>query len=146
MKAIIVGLMAAASLMGGCSFAARSPDMYRDAVGSALTPKNDEIKACYDGVLKTTPGAAGKVTVNFQVDTDKGALTNVTVDKANTTAPDAVATCVTNAITGVTITPPDARLGKGTWAYDFSAPAGAAPAAVTPAPAAASPVSTPVKT
>ncbi len=143
MKALI-GLLAAASLMSGCSVAARSPDMYRDAVGSALTPKTEEIKACYDGVLKATPGAQGKVTVNFQVDTDKGAITNVAVDKGNTTAPDAVATCVTNAITGVTISPPDARLGKGTWAYEFSAPAAAAGAA-SPPPSSVTPVSTPIK-
>ncbi len=79
--------------------------------------------------------------MNFDVDTEKGAVQNVTVDKGNTTAPDAVATCVTTAIAGVTITPPDARLGKGTWAYEFTAP----PAAPPP-PAAITPVGVPVKT
>lgn len=133
MKSIVLLALVSSPFVVGCSVAARSPDMYRDAVKSALEPKNAEILACYDGVLKTTPGVGGKVTVQFDVDTDKGAVQNVTVDKANTTAPDAVSACVTNAIAGVTISPPDARLGKGTFAYDFDAP---------PAPAAAPPTAT----
>ncbi|MEO8801379.1 MAG: AgmX/PglI C-terminal domain-containing protein [Polyangiaceae bacterium] len=146
MKAFVC-LLAAASVMGGCSFAARSPDMYRDAVKGALEPKTTEIQACYDGVLKATPGVQGKVTVNFDVDTEKGAVQNVTVDKGNTTAPDAVAACVTNAIAGVTITPPDARMGKGTWAYEFTAPpAPATPAAAPPPPSSIAPVGVPLKT
>lgn len=115
-----------------CSFAARSPEMYRDDTGAALGKKNDDIRACYDGVLKGTPGVAGKVTVKFDVETETGKIANVSVDKAGSTAPDAVAECVTKAIAGVSIAPPDARKGEGTWVYEFSAPAAPAPA---PAPA-----------
>ncbi|MGH7283439.1 MAG: AgmX/PglI C-terminal domain-containing protein [Polyangiaceae bacterium] len=139
MKTILFAALVLAPFATGCSVAARSPDMYRDAVKTALEPKNADIQACYDGVLKATPGVQGKVTVNFDVDTDKGAISNVTVDKSNTTAPDPVASCVTNAIAGVTISPPDARLGKGTFAYEFNAPAApaAAPPGATPPPATA---------
>lgn len=115
-----------------CSFAARSPEMYRDDTGAALAKKNDDIRACYDGVLKGTPGVAGKVTVKFDVETETGKIANVSVDKAASTAPDAVAECVTKTIAGVSIAPPDARKGEGTWVYEFSAPAAPAPA---PAPA-----------
>ena len=118
------------AVLGGCSVAARSPEMYRDDTKAALEKKNADIHACYDGVLKTTPGAQGKVTVTFDVDTDKGQIQNVAVDKANTTAPDPVAACVTSNIAGVSIAPPDARLGQGTWQYEFTAP----PAPAAPAP------------
>jgi hypothetical protein len=120
---ISVGL----AVLAGCSFAARSPEMYRDETTKALEPKNNDIRACYDGVLKTTPGAAGKVTVAFDVAKDgeqgAGTVVNVKVDKANTTAPDAVADCVTKTIAGAgPLSPADARQGQATYVYEFSAP------------------------
>jgi hypothetical protein len=129
-------LLVSASLavLAGCSVAARSPDMYRDDMKAVLEKKNDDIRACYDGVLKGTPGAAGKVTVRFDVLTDTGKVTNVSVDKANSTAPDPVGECVTKAIDGLTLSPADVRKGEGTWVYEFTAPP--APAS---APAAAEP-------
>jgi hypothetical protein len=119
--------MAASVALSACSFAARSPDMYRDDTGKALATKQDEIRACYDGVLKSNPGAGGTVTVKFDVETEQGKISNVTVDKAKTTAPDPVSSCVTKSIEGLTIAPPDARKGEGMWVYEFSAPSAAAP-------------------
>ena len=127
----------ALTALAGCSFAARSPEMYRDDTKAALEPKNAEIKSCYDGVLKTTPSAQGKVTVTFQVETEHGTITNVAVDKANTTAPDPVAECVTKSIQGVALAPPDKRTGLGTWVYEFAAPP-AAPSPAAPASTTAS--------
>jgi hypothetical protein len=121
-------ILVSLATVAGCSFAARSPEMYRDDVAAALAPKNAEIQACYDAVLKATPGAAGKVTVTFDVVEDTGQISNVAVDKAQTTAPDAVSGCVLKSINGLTINPPDARLGQGTWVYEFTAPPPAAPA------------------
>jgi len=122
-------LLISASLLAiaGCSFAARSPEMYRDETTKALEPKNNDIRACYNGVLKSTPGAAGKVTVKFDVAEDgaegAGKVTNVTVDKANTTAPDAVAECVTKNIAGAgPLNPADKRKGQASYVYEFSAP------------------------
>ena len=109
--------------VSGCGFAARSPDMYRDDTKAVLETKNNDIRACYDGVLKSTPGVGGKVTVKFDVENEQGKITNVTVDKANTTAPDAVSACVTKSIAGLGITPPDARLGDATFTWEFAAPA-----------------------
>ena len=120
-------LLPAVLALGACSFAARSPDMYRDDTAKALATKQDAIRACYDGVLKATPGAGGTVTVKFDVETDSGRISHVTVDKTKTTAPDPVSECVARSIDGLTLAPPDARKGEGTWVYEFQVPP-AAPA------------------
>jgi hypothetical protein len=120
---LIVGVSAAVASLSGCGFAARSPEMYRDDTKAVLETKNNDIRACYDGVLKTAPGAAGKVTVKFEVETEQGKIVNVAVDKPNTTAPDPVAECVTKSITGLGISPPDKRVGQATFVWEFSAPA-----------------------
>ena len=119
-------LLAAVLALGACSFAARSPEMYRDDTGKALATKQDEIRACYDGVLKANPGARGTVTVKFDVETETGKISHVTVDKTQTTAPDPVSECVTRSIDGLTLAPPDQRKGEGTWVYEFQAPPAAA--------------------
>ena len=119
-------LLTIASLAVGCGFAARSPEMYRDDTKAVLDTKSNDIRACYDGVLKTTPGAAGRVTVKFDVENEQGKIVNVQVDKANTTAPPELADCVTKSIPGLGLTPPDARLGQATFTWEFAvAPAGA---------------------
>jgi hypothetical protein len=118
----------------GCSVAARSPQMYADDTKAVLEKKNDDIRACYDGVLKSSPGAAGKVTVNFVVMTETGKITDVAVDKAGTTAPDPVAECVTKAIDGLSLSPADVRKGEGTWVYEFTAPPPPAPPPAAAAP------------
>jgi hypothetical protein len=125
-------LLASLALMTGCGFAARSPEMYRDDTKAVLEKKNGDIHACYDGVLKATPGVGGKVTVKFDVETEEGKITNVVVDKANTTAPDAVAECVAKTIGGLAIKPPDARKGEASFVYEFQAPAAPAAAAAHP--------------
>ena len=122
MKAALLVIPASLALLAGCSFAARSPDMYRDDTKAALQTKNADILACYDGVLKASPGAGGKVTIKFDVETEQGKITNVQVDPANTTAPAPVSECVTKNVSGLAIKPPDQRLGQGTWVYEFAAP------------------------
>ena len=119
---LLIAASAVVATVSGCGFAARSPEMYRDDTKAVLETKSNDIRACYDGVLKSTPGVGGKVTVKFNVETEQGKITNVTVDKANTTAPDAVSACVTKSIAGLGITPPDARLGDATFTWEFAAP------------------------
>lgn len=120
MKTILIATIVAT--VSGCGFAARSPEMYRDDTKAVLETKNNDIRACYDGVLATTPNVGGKVTVKFEVENEHGKIQKVTVDKPNTTAPDAVADCVTKNINGLGLNPPDARLGEGTFTWEFSAP------------------------
>jgi hypothetical protein len=119
-------LLAVSLSASACSVAARSPDMYRDDTSRALATKQEEIRACYDGVLKANPGAGGTVTVKFDVETEHGKISHVTVDKAKTTAPEPVSECVTRSIDGLTLAPPDQRKGEGTWVYEFQAPPPAA--------------------
>jgi hypothetical protein len=102
--------------------AVRSADMYARDTGAVLATKNDAIRACYDGVLKATPGVKGTVTIKFDVATNDGRITNVAVDPSTTTAPAPVAACVTQNLTGLAVTPPDTKTGKGTWSYDFASP------------------------
>ncbi|MBK6463741.1 MAG: AgmX/PglI C-terminal domain-containing protein [Myxococcales bacterium] len=147
MKTPRIARTAAASLasvamlaaLGGCSFAVRSPDMYRDDTAKVLATKSPEIQACYDGILKGKPGTAGKATVKFSVEVKTGAFTDVAIDKANTTVPDDVAACVTHAMAGLALAPADSNNGEATFVYEFTAPAAAAPAAAAPATPAAAP-------
>jgi len=112
--------VAVAAFTSGCAY--RSPEMWRDDSNKVLVTKNEEIRICYDGVLKTQPGVGGKVTVKFEVETEAGKIQNVTIDQANTTAPPAVSDCVKHSIEGLVITPPDARVGQGTYTYEFAQP------------------------
>jgi len=133
MKApLLFAVPAAIAVLAGCSMAARSADMYRDDTQAVLATKNDAIRTCYDGVLKTTPGAQGSVAITFDVQTQDGKIVNVAVDQSGTTAPAPVAACVTQSLSGLALTPPDQRKGQGRWTYQFTAPATpASPAAVT---------------
>ncbi len=116
----------AALSAAACSFAARSPEMYAKDTQQVLETRSADIKKCYDEVLKTASSAAGKVTVKFTVKAETGVLSDVAIDAAGTTAPEAVSACVTTAIAGLTLAPPDNNDGIATYVWDFQV--GAAPA------------------
>lgn len=126
---LLIAASLATTALVGCAY--RSPEMYRDDTNKVLATKESAIRACYDDFLKGAPSAGGKVTVNFEVETEGGKIQNVTVDKPNTNAPDALGDCVKKNIEGLAIDQPDKRLGQATYVYEFSVPAspGAAPAA-----------------
>lgn len=135
MKTIYLSLIALTAGLAGCSFAARSPDMYRDDTAALLETRSAQVKACYDGALKATPNIQGAVTVAFSVEPDTGAITNVEPVPAGTTAPDALSKCVVDSLQGLVLSPADQRLGKGTFVYEFSPGAPVAPVEAAPAPA-----------
>jgi hypothetical protein len=122
MKTVLLASIASLSMLVGCGFAARSPEMYRDDTQKVLETKNNEIRACYDNVLKASPGVGGKVTVKFEVAEDTGKIQNVIVDRPSTTAPDPVSDCVKKNLEGLAINPPDARLGQAAFVYEFAQP------------------------
>ena len=105
------------SSIAGCAY--RSPEMWRDDVSKVLATKQADMKACYDGVLKTTPTAGGKVSIAFEVETEGGKIQNVVVDKSKSTAPAELGDCVKKNVEGLVISPPDKRLGQGTAEFDF---------------------------
>ncbi len=122
-KLSLVALMASTV---GCSFYARSPEDYRDETQKVLDAKAPEIKTCYDTALKGNQELQGRVTVMFTVEAETGKIKDVKVDPAGTTAPAELATCVTSAVDGLALAPPDKRDGMATWVYEFSAMAPAA--------------------
>ena len=71
-------------------------------------------------MLKVTPGAVGRVTLKFDVETEGGKLVNIEVDKAKTTAPAPVAECVVKTINGLAVVPPDRRTGQATFVWEFA--------------------------
>ncbi|HEY8078953.1 MAG TPA: hypothetical protein VIF62_32700 [Labilithrix sp.] len=130
-------ILIAASLfaLSGCGggFAVRNTEMFQKDTLPIVHSKDGDILACYDGVLKTSPGAQGHVTVHWTIpkkdEPGGGTLTNVAVDPASTTAPPPVADCVTKNITGIgTLSPKDENEGQGTGEWEFHAPPPPAPA------------------
>ena len=113
-------LVTASVLLVGCA-AARSPEQYRDDTRKLLEARDANIKACYDGVLKTDPKAGGKVGVKFAIEKGTGKLIDAKVDATSTTAPDSVGQCVIANLDGVVLQPGDKRRGEATWNWDFSA-------------------------
>ncbi len=126
------GLVALLASVTGCQFYARSPEDYRDATQKVLDTKAGDIKACYDTALKGNQGLQGRVAVQFTVEAETGTIKDVKLDPAGTTAPADVSGCVTNALTGLKLDPPDKRDGIATWTYDFSSKPAPAPAPAPP--------------
>ncbi|HEX6276926.1 MAG TPA: AgmX/PglI C-terminal domain-containing protein [Polyangiaceae bacterium] len=128
---IKLSLLALATAATACEFHARGPEDYRDATQAVLDTKTQDIKACYDAALKGQAELQGRVTVQFVVEAETGRIKDVKVDPAGTTAPEVLSQCVTGAISGLALTPPDKRDGIATFVYDFSS----AGAAAAPPPA-----------
>lgn len=125
-----LSVLALVAGMAGCSFAARSPEMYSKDTEEVLNTRNGQIKTCYDDALKTNKELQGKVTIKLLVEHETGKVSNVAADPAGTTAPEALTKCVVDSLQGLVLQPPDQRDGDATFVYDFTV--GAAPA---PAPA-----------
>ncbi len=126
----------------GCSVAARDATTYAQDTQKVLESRNDAIKTCYDQALKTDTKVAGTVTVKLTVKPDTGELTDIKVDAAGTTAPEALSQCVVTSIQGLKLAPPDDQEGLATftWSFQVGGAAAAAPgAAPAAAPAAAAP-------
>lgn len=120
-------LVALAALVAGCSFHARGPEDYAKETQSVLESKSGDIKACYDAALKTDKSLTGTVTVKFTVQAETGDLTSVAVDPAATTAKEPLPGCVTSALAGLKLAPPDARDGLATYSWEFQAAAAPVP-------------------
>jgi len=118
---------------------ARDANMYAQDTQKVLESRNEAIKTCYDQALKTDAKVSGAVTVKFTVKADTGDLTDIKVDAAGTTAPEALSQCVVSSIQGLKLAPADDQEGLATYTWNFqvgSAPAvspAAAPAAPAPA-------------
>ena len=132
MRFSFLGLIAGISL-AGCSFAARSPDMYRDDTQALLATRDAQVKACYDQALATNKEQQGRVTVKFLVEHDTGKVINVAADPAGTTAPEPLTKCVVDSLQGLVLNPPDKRDGDASYVWEFVVGPPPAPAAPPPA-------------
>jgi hypothetical protein len=116
----LIGFALAA--LTGCSVAVRDADHYRDDVNKVLETKNADVKACYDGLLKGNKDLAGQVTVHFTVEHKTGAFKDIKTD-----GPAELGTCVSTALTGLVLAPPDdGHSGDATFVYAFTVGAPAA--------------------
>jgi len=121
MKALIaITLLLATSLVGCGEFVARDADTYRKDTKDLLATKNAAIKGCYDSQLKADPKVNGKVVINFTVQEETGQIINAALDTAKTTAPEALSKCVMDAVSGLTLDPPDQREGVATFVWEFA--------------------------
>jgi hypothetical protein len=113
--------LAIALLAGaGCGGTMRSTDVYRADTQQLLAGRNAQVKSCYDAALATDPKLAGTVTVQFVVAKKTGEVQKVTLDPS---APPSLGQCVTQALQGLTLQPPDRNEGQATFQYAFQAPA-----------------------
>lgn len=103
----------------GCSFAVRDAETYRKDTEAVLETRSGAIKACYDEILKTDATAQGRVTVRFKVEKDTGNIVEVQLDPAGTTAPETLGQCVTTALGGLVLQPPDEQDGLASFTYEF---------------------------
>jgi hypothetical protein len=125
MHGLEIKTMGAAALvalvLSGCSasFFARSPDDYRQATRTLLESKESSFKQCYEGVLTSTPDAAGTVAISFVVEEKTGKiLTPASLPES--TAPEPLRECVVKGLDGLALDPPDQRKGVATMTFDFA--------------------------
>ncbi len=120
-QVLCCGIAAVSLLLSACSFEyhARSPEDYRQATRALLESKQSDFTSCYEGVIKSTPDARGTVAVSFEVEEKTGKiLTPKSLPES--TAPEALQTCVVNGLSGLALDPPDQRKGLATMTFDFN--------------------------
>jgi hypothetical protein len=127
-----LSLFAVAFTAVGCGFAARSPEQYRSDTAAVLETKNVEVKQCYDEILKRDPNVSGTVAIKFTVQEDTGQFMGPAVDASGTTAPEPLTQCVLQAMSNLTLSPPDANDGQATFVYEFRVNPAAEPAPPLP--------------
>lgn len=116
-----IALLVLAGATWGCSFHARSPEDYQKETAKLLASKSDDLKACYDDVLSTSPKHAGIVAIDFTVEAKTGAIIDPKVNEKKTTSPSKrLANCVIASMEGLKLDPPDQRTGVATFEYEFT--------------------------
>lgn len=118
---ITTGALLVAIAASGCSFHARDAESYRKITREVLETRNGDIKSCYDKALEKDPKAEGKVVVKLTVEKDTGVIKDVKLDKEASKGDKELRQCVTDALTGLKIDPPDAREGQATFTWKFKA-------------------------
>lgn len=106
--------------LSACSFYARGPDSYREAVRGLLETKRPDVEACYKRSYEADQSAQGRVVAKFEVEPKSGKVINPSIVPEGTTANDALKQCVLTSLEGLTLTPPDQRKGEATFTWEFA--------------------------
>jgi len=111
----------AACMLSGCSvsYHARSPEDYKQATRALLESRESTFKQCYEGVIATTPDAAGTVAVQFTLEEKTGKIVSPAA-LPESTAPEPLRQCVVEGLNGLALDPPDQRKGIATMTFDFA--------------------------
>jgi hypothetical protein len=104
----------------GCSFHARGPEQYREAVRAILDSKRPDVEACYKRVYEADPVAQGRVVAKFQLEAKSGKLVKPQIVSEGTTASEGLKQCVLSSLEGITLAPPDQRTGDATFTWEFA--------------------------
>jgi len=114
-------LMAASTVVPGCSCVARDAETYRADTRNVLETQSRAVKDCYDVALTTDPALDGQVVVKFKVEKKTGKIIDTAVDKERTKAPESLSKCIVDAIDGLSLDPVDQRDGLATFSWTFKA-------------------------
>jgi hypothetical protein len=117
----LAGALLVVSSAAGCGVT-RGAVRYRDDVAAVVATRHADIRRCYGLVQVNMPDAAGKVTITFDVEPERGELIEIAIDAPNTTAPLPLAACVKNNLAGLYLSPRDRRTGQASFAYEFAPP------------------------
>jgi hypothetical protein len=96
------------------------PEQYKADTRALLETRNGDIKACYDAALAQDQSLSGKVVVHFMVEAETGMVKEAAV-LPESTAPESLSSCIVNAISGLTLDPPDVNDGDATFMWEFQA-------------------------
>lgn len=121
MKTLLtLGMLSVAALATACGAGARLPENYKQDTRTLLETRNSDIKACYDTALAQDKTLSGKVVVHFIVEAETGLVKEAAV-LPESTAPESLSSCIVNAISGLTLEPPDVNDGDATFMWEFQA-------------------------
>ena len=112
---LLAGSLSACSM----SYFARSPEDYKLATRALLESKQSDFRQCYEGVIASSPDAAGTVAVSFVLEEKTGKIVNVS-SLPESTAPEPLRECVVKGLDGLALDPPDQRKGVATMTFDFA--------------------------
>jgi len=118
LNASLLGTLFASLSACSVSYHARSAEDYRQATRALLESRQSDFTQCYQGVLATTPDAAGTVAVQFVVEEKTGKILTPS-SLPESTAPEPLQQCVVNGLNGLALDPPDQRKGMATMTFDF---------------------------
>jgi hypothetical protein len=118
-RSLVVSALVALALTGGCSFYARGPDAYRQAVRNVVDTKAPAVETCYKSAKEQNPQSQGAVVVRFDVEPKTGDIVRPEIVKEQTNADETLQRCVLESLAGLKLDPPDQRLGQATFRWDF---------------------------